>query len=108
MVADGPAGRRHPVSGPPLARVRTAGKVEGATCTASRSGSRTWATGCRTRRCGATYADMEKRVNVFGSRHSGGANFALADGSVRFVRDTLEAAVLRRCVRNDGEPFTLD
>lgn len=58
---------------------------------------------------GATYADMEKRVNAFGSQHAGGANFALADGSVRFVRDTLEPAVLRRlCVRNDGEPFTLE
>jgi prepilin-type N-terminal cleavage/methylation domain-containing protein/prepilin-type processing-associated H-X9-DG protein len=51
----------------------------------------------------------EQRVNAFGSQHTGGANFALADGSVRFVRDSIDATSLRRlCVRNDGAVLTLD
>jgi prepilin-type N-terminal cleavage/methylation domain-containing protein/prepilin-type processing-associated H-X9-DG protein len=51
----------------------------------------------------------ELRVNAFGSQHPGGANFALADGSVRFVRDAVPQAVLRLfCVRNDGEVLSLE
>ncbi|MFO0879825.1 MAG: DUF1559 domain-containing protein [Gemmataceae bacterium] len=51
----------------------------------------------------------ELRVNAFGSQHPGGANFALADGSVRYITDSIPAATLRRlCVRHDGEVLTLD
>jgi prepilin-type processing-associated H-X9-DG protein len=61
----------------------------------------------------ATYAAFfplhELRINAFGSEHPGGANFALADGSVQFVRDSIDAINLRRlCVRNDGEAVSLD
>lgn len=43
----------------------------------------------------------------FGSVHSGGANFALADGSVRFVSTSVDPSTLRRLGnRHDGEVLT--
>jgi len=41
-------------------------------------------------------------VYSFRSRHSGGANFALADGSVRFVSQTIDIAVYRAAASYDG------
>jgi prepilin-type processing-associated H-X9-DG protein/prepilin-type N-terminal cleavage/methylation domain-containing protein len=44
------------------------------------------------------------RLCAFGSRHPGGANFALADGSVRFLPDTTSLATLQRLsTRATGE-----
>jgi prepilin-type N-terminal cleavage/methylation domain-containing protein len=40
----------------------------------------------------------------FGSQHSGGANFVAGDGSVHFIRDSMDpAVVVLLCSRNDGQ-----
>jgi prepilin-type processing-associated H-X9-DG protein len=43
------------------------------------------------------------RVNSFGSQHPGGANFAMADGSVHFISDKISQAVLVALSTREGD-----
>jgi prepilin-type N-terminal cleavage/methylation domain-containing protein/prepilin-type processing-associated H-X9-DG protein len=55
-----------------------------------------------------TQANYDLRINVFGSSHPGGANFALGDGSVRFIRDSTDLLTLQRlCMHQDGTVVNL-
>ncbi|WP_165251451.1 DUF1559 domain-containing protein [Paludisphaera soli] len=57
-------------------------------------------------------ADPEKAaryVGGFGSRHPGGANFAFGDGSVRFIKDSIQPETFRLLAnRADGEMINAD
>ena len=52
---------------------------------------------------------VQQRLSTMGSGHTGGANVALADGSVRFVRDSTPLANLQAlCTRAGNEILPLD
>jgi prepilin-type N-terminal cleavage/methylation domain-containing protein/prepilin-type processing-associated H-X9-DG protein len=47
---------------------------------------------------------IDDRMNAYGSGHTGGANFAMGDGSVRFIRDSIpQATLLAMGTRSGGE-----
>jgi prepilin-type N-terminal cleavage/methylation domain-containing protein/prepilin-type processing-associated H-X9-DG protein len=53
---------------------------------------------------GGTFSTLEDRHCAFGSGHPGGANFAFADGSVRFLSDRTSLPELQAlCTRAGGE-----
>jgi prepilin-type N-terminal cleavage/methylation domain-containing protein/prepilin-type processing-associated H-X9-DG protein len=56
----------------------------------------------------ALQAAYDLRINVFGSQHTAGANFAFGDGSVRFLPDSTDLITLQRlCMHQDGLVVTL-
>jgi prepilin-type N-terminal cleavage/methylation domain-containing protein/prepilin-type processing-associated H-X9-DG protein len=46
--------------------------------------------------------NQDKRFNAWGSNHTGGANFVLADGSVRFIADSIAQQTLAALSTRDG------
>ncbi len=51
----------------------------------------------------STYRHVNRRLSAFGSAHTGGANFTMADGSARFVSEDVSATVLEYlCTRDSG------
>jgi prepilin-type N-terminal cleavage/methylation domain-containing protein/prepilin-type processing-associated H-X9-DG protein len=52
---------------------------------------------------------VQQRLSTMGSGHTGGANVAMADGSVRFVRDSVPLPILQAfCTRAGSEIANLD
>lgn len=52
---------------------------------------------------------VQQRLSTMGSGHTGGANVTLADGSVRFVRDSVPLPTLQAmCTRAGGEIANID
>lgn len=51
---------------------------------------------------------QDKRFNGWGSGHVGGANFVLCDGSVRFLRDTVDPVTLTRLSTRAGGEIVAD
>ena len=51
----------------------------------------------------------ERRIGAFGSNHPLGANFALGDASVRFLRQSIPLTILQRlAIRHDRLPRGLE
>ena len=49
------------------------------------------------------------RINAFGSLHPGGANFAMSDGSVRFLKSTINMTIYHALgTRAGGEVISAD
>ena len=64
----------------------------------------TFATACITVALGQFQQTLyNQRMCAFGSQHPNGANFAMGDGSTRFISQSLsQEALTFLCIRNDG------
>jgi prepilin-type N-terminal cleavage/methylation domain-containing protein len=57
----------------------------------------------------ANPVDIDDRMNAYGSGHTGGANFCLSDGSVRFIRESIPLPTFRALgTRAGGEVIAND
>jgi len=54
------------------------------------------------------YIHQQRRVCAFGSAHPGGANFAMADGSARFIAASLPPDILRALCTRSAQDVTRD
>ncbi|HJZ59509.1 MAG TPA: H-X9-DG-CTERM domain-containing protein, partial [Gemmataceae bacterium] len=53
------------------------------------------------------FTQQDQRYQTWGSGHTGGVNFVFADGSVRFIRDSLSTTTLAQLsTRAGGEVIT--
>lgn len=89
------------------------GWMSGTRATLRNTGERLSANQTRTNRGQAAEAPPEDKgklyVGPFGSHHPGGVNFALGDGSVRFISETIEPEVLQQLAnRSDGQLLMRD
>jgi prepilin-type N-terminal cleavage/methylation domain-containing protein/prepilin-type processing-associated H-X9-DG protein len=73
---------------------------------------RTWVRGCDTNPVCSGSRNVTNAINspsianyndiAFGSMHTGGANFVMGDGSVRFIRDSINLNTYRALASRDG------
>lgn len=57
----------------------------------------------------SAWLPRDERLSAFGSGHPGGANFALSDGSARFIPETIDMVTYQALTtRKEGEVVSLD